>query len=306
MLETAIPTLLLPPAVRAAFPSHGSRAWPGSGYEYREYPPHPELEDSVETYWSLRGDGQERLEIRQGVCKGALDLIFTLQGSFCRNAEEYLFGDRRPGFYFVGPLRNPAPIHSTGDLQCVGVRLRPGRAFPFLRYSLAELVDRVVAVEDPWPDARGATPYIAEGETPVDQLSRIERFLLAQLRRSTAQRHALDDSVVASAIRLMELQQGRLAVDTLTQELGVGRRRLERKFQERVGVPPKLLCRILRIQHALALLAEPRPASFSRVAQAAGYHDQPHFIRDFRAICGMTPGAHHGSQQPQVGVGAPR
>lgn len=67
-------------------------------------------------------------------------------------------------------------------------------------------------------------------------------------------------------------------------------RQLERIFREGVGMSPKTYLRLLRINRSMRLL---RPgASLAETAQEAGYFDQSHFIRDFKAVCGVTPGAY--------------
>lgn len=66
------------------------------------------------------------------------------------------------------------------------------------------------------------------------------------------------------------------------------RRQLDRIFREGVGMSPKMYLRILRINRCVKLL---RPgALLTQIAQEAGYFDQSHFIRDFKAVCGVTPG----------------
>jgi AraC-like DNA-binding protein len=57
-------------------------------------------------------------------------------------------------------------------------------------------------------------------------------------------------------------------------------------FRRAVGLTPKRYCRVRRFQRALAL---PR-GSLGALALAAGYSDQAHFTREFRALAGLTPG----------------
>jgi AraC-like DNA-binding protein len=54
-------------------------------------------------------------------------------------------------------------------------------------------------------------------------------------------------------------------------------------------VPPKTLARILRFEHALALLRRDDGARFAEIAERCGYYDQAHMNRDFRAFAGASP-----------------
>jgi transcriptional regulator GlxA family with amidase domain len=49
------------------------------------------------------------------------------------------------------------------------------------------------------------------------------------------------------------------------------------------------MARILRFQHALALIRCPSRVSLAEIAQAAGYADQSHMTAEFRDIAGLTP-----------------
>jgi AraC-like DNA-binding protein len=72
-----------------------------------------------------------------------------------------------------------------------------------------------------------------------------------------------------------------------------------------VGVAPKLACRVARFRAAVSLLHDRPRTDLSAVAFDAGYADQPHLTREFRALAGMTPGAYrrrHAAQSPGPGA----
>ena len=65
------------------------------------------------------------------------------------------------------------------------------------------------------------------------------------------------------------------------------------RFRHQLGVSPKAYARLLRFEHARALLSQPeRPRTLADVAMEAGFYDQSHLTRDFVALAGMTPGAY--------------
>jgi methylphosphotriester-DNA--protein-cysteine methyltransferase len=70
--------------------------------------------------------------------------------------------------------------------------------------------------------------------------------------------------------------------------VGLGRRTAERLFQRHVGLTPKRLQRILRVQAVLRRVHGGSP--FVDATLDAGYYDQPHFLRDFRDLAGVSPG----------------
>jgi AraC-like DNA-binding protein len=60
------------------------------------------------------------------------------------------------------------------------------------------------------------------------------------------------------------------------------------------------LARVLRLQHAVSLLGRHRRQGWSALALAAGYYDQAHLIREFKALAGVTPRA-FAAERAQVG-----
>lgn len=75
---------------------------------------------------------------------------------------------------------------------------------------------------------------------------------------------------------------------------GVDRFHLLRAFRRRLGLPPHLYQTQLRLRHARRLLLAGEPAAMA--AAAAGFADQSHLIRKFKATYGVTPGQYLGAR----------
>ncbi|QMU69457.1 helix-turn-helix domain-containing protein [Streptacidiphilus sp. P02-A3a] len=86
-----------------------------------------------------------------------------------------------------------------------------------------------------------------------------------------------------------ELQRsgGRVPIQRLAAATGWSRRHLERRFREQVGRSPKDIAQIRRLQEALRLQEAGVP--LAHLATRAGFHDQPHFNRAFKAMMGFSP-----------------
>ncbi len=74
-------------------------------------------------------------------------------------------------------------------------------------------------------------------------------------------------------------------------QLGWSARRLHRRFVDACGYGPKMLQRILRLQRVIRLARAAGGASLSLagLTREAGFADQAHMNRDFRALTGFTP-----------------
>ena len=93
--------------------------------------------------------------------------------------------------------------------------------------------------------------------------------------------------------RQLAASHGALPDEPLMDETGWSRRHVTEHFRRQLGVSPKAYARLLRFEHARALLSElpsEPQGTVADVAIAAGYYDQSHLTRDFTAMAGMTPG----------------
>jgi len=109
-------------------------------------------------------------------------------------------------------------------------------------------------------------------------LSGLERALLDRIRPARCRASAAADAIVRGADRM--------------DALGMPARTLERRFRREIGLPPKRLARIARFHAVVRTLDRGRKPDWAMLAVGAGYYDQAHLIRDFRAFAGMTPGAY--------------
>jgi AraC-like DNA-binding protein len=80
-------------------------------------------------------------------------------------------------------------------------------------------------------------------------------------------------------------------VRALAASAGLTARSVERILAHEVGLAPRSLLRIARVQRALALARSSPALPWGTIAARAGYHDQPHLVREFRALVGRTPSA---------------
>jgi AraC-like DNA-binding protein len=103
-----------------------------------------------------------------------------------------------------------------------------------------------------------------------------------------AEKQGKRDPLVAEAVRRIVAAKGNSDVASLARELGLSLRQLERRFHSVVGLPPKLFCRIQRLNSVLRTLEQPS-RNWVETALACGYYDQAHLIRDCNRLTGSTP-----------------
>lgn len=244
---------------------------------YTELPPDPALAPWVECYWSICASDAPLLPNRV-LPDGCADVIVGIAG------------DPRP--VVVGTMRTALVAPVSGRVDMFGVRFRPGCGWAFLGVPLSELTDGRVPLDALWGRVAGE---VAEAFAPAPLASRVTRAERVLRRRLEAWAGGRRDEgkLVAGAVERLRRSGGLGGVRELAAALGAGERRLGRAFDRLVGLSPKELARVFRFRHALReiqrVAAGRAQASWSAVAFAAGYADQPHFIREFKALAGVTP-----------------
>lgn len=97
------------------------------------------------------------------------------------------------------------------------------------------------------------------------------------------------DRPVHGAWHQLVLSSGRTRIGALADQIGWTRQHLNARFHDQIGLSPKTVSRIARFHQAIRMTATPNPPSWSEIAAACGYADQPHLNLDFRALAGCTP-----------------
>jgi hypothetical protein len=239
---------------------------------YGEHPPRPELAPYVKCLWELRGDASTEVErvVPDGCCEIVLNRADPFRG---------VDNDRvQPRLMLVGQIPRFIRIQPTGVVDLLGIRFRPGGLFPILGVPMAELTGERVDLADV---CRRLRHDLAGADRDG-----AERVLLGRLSRRPSR--------TAAAIRVIEATAGGARIG----ELGGGARTLERAFRREVGVPPKLLARIVRFQGVIHDVELNARLDWAHLALDHGYYDQAHLIRDFKHFAGLAPGRYFASKHP--------
>ena len=196
---------------------------------------------------------------------------------------------KAPQVGLFGPLTHYRyDMEISGSLRTFSARLQPAAAGGMFGVDPVTLVDGFVPLSMPEEllnQLRNASEWQAM-VYPVD------RWLLP-LRNP----QSCNDPVAREATRLRQLR-GTVPIQELADSAVLSLRHFQRRFRTLTGLNPKHYARICRIGHAVHRKELEPEASWTALAHEAGYADQSHFIRDFKALTGTLPSGFLRGQTP--------
>jgi len=200
--------------------------------------------------------------------------------------------DREYGSFVAGMHDGHGMYVSPGGQRGIQLDVTPLGAYTLLGVPMARLTNAAVDLADLLgPPARTLVERLADAPSWGARFDLLDGFLLRRLDAGP-----VPDREVARAWRLLDGASG-VTVAGLAADVGWSRKHLTHRFREQVGLPPKVMARVLRFERAVGLLAG--GAALADAASACGYYDQAHLNREFRALSGCTPTELVGGQLEQ-------
>lgn len=254
---------------------------------YFEVIPVKELARFIECFWILDIDEIDQVEGEKLLLpEGTFDMIFNF-GDPVRRIVKEQGGDscniQLAGL--IGQRLNTIRLERGRNLKLLGVRFKPFGLFPFVKMPLHEITDQVVDIKTAFrtlgaqlesrvPDAMGWKERIAL----------MQRILISRLPDTYA-----IDPTVKGAVNTLLINRGNVKIIDMHRELGVSKSNLEQKFQDKVGIGPKDLARIWRMNHFILERISNPQASLTQLVYECNYFDQSHLIKEFKRIVNVNP-----------------
>lgn len=217
---------------------------------------------------------------------GAVELIFNLGDpqDLCAR-EDY---SKRTTFresWISGERTSPIVIDEAGYVDLVGVRLRPGGAWPFLGIPISEFTDQVVQLRSCLGrEVSELRESLGEAVGDDARFDLLENWLLLRARDRTAPTPS-----VRYALGAIRTAPDKLRVSRIAQEIGISHKHLLREFDRCVGLRPKLFARLCAFQRTIRFVGHKPKVDWTETAASCGYYDSAHLIHEFRAFSGLTP-----------------
>ena len=187
--------------------------------------------------------------------------------------------------YWVAGLQSkPIIIQSLSDTNLIGIRFLPGGAFPFFKFPITEISDKVV-------EAAWMKEELEELRTEIGDLSdrnKITKLVETYLAKRYDGLVATNESVMYVANQIF-FSETEVSINDLVKKAGYSHKHFISLFKKQVGTSPKNLQRIARLQRVIQMVKDKPEIKWTDILYHFSFYDPAHFNHDFRELTGMTP-----------------
>lgn len=194
-----------------------------------------------------------------------------------------------PVFTTYGMIRKPGIIKTSADCVDLSIGFKPLLMSRFLKSPMNIISDRFTDAQEIFhkEDLEELLEKTISAKSDMEKLRAIETFLLKYYKGNT------DRGLYAASQKIAQNRYKR--VDELSAELNLTTRTLLNKFQTGIGLSPKELMKIHRLNTALNVKVHD-PENLTDLAYKLGYYDQAHFIHEFKEVFGIAPQKYFGNK----------
>lgn len=246
---------------------------------YSEYQPSQELRQFINCYWvspALVSLEERIYSVKKEIIipDACLDIIFEVN----KQTNDY-------NSFIVGTMSKPIiTCPEFSQKQIYAIRFNPAGAYPFFRNQLYDFTDSRVDYKSVSKNVEKELAAIFLSEKSLyEKIKHLDRFFLSRFGEWR------QNAVILNSLTSIFSAKGNMEIRKLAQDQYVSERHLHRMFKQWIGVSPKEFTRIIRFQNALRNVLLSDNVNWTSLAMKSGYHDQAHFINDFKAFSGITP-----------------
>ncbi|EOE7231503.1 AraC family transcriptional regulator [Clostridioides difficile] len=183
-----------------------------------------------------------------------------------------------------GPTTKPKTVGSIAN-RCdviLIIEFQPAGFFPLIGIQQSELIDKVVPFSIINTSLDLEIKKIFNESLSIDKLIlKLEELLISNIKIEYSYEFIL-------AIQLIIQNSGNISSQEISKKVFYSSRHLNRLFNQYLGLSMKSFSRLVRINKSIKLLNNNK-TSLMYICNELGFYDIPHFIKDFKIVCGITP-----------------
>lgn len=219
----------------------------------------------------------------------ALVMAFRIRGKIVYRQNEEAWN--LPFSVITGIRKSSRVVDYSQNTATLLVTFKEGGAAAFFKEPLHEFSNATLSLHELVAPSKlhAVEEQLCEAGCDSQRVAIVESFLLSEVKRTG------HDHLVQHAIQRIVQSKGDIKIKALLSELPVSRDPFEKRFRRITGTSPKQFSQIVRFRNLIDSYSN--NVSLTDIAYTAGYFDQAHFTKDFKAFTGQTP--HDFFKQPE-------
>jgi len=220
------------------------------------------------------------------VPNGRARIVIPYKNSLTMISDSHPVTSKPDDVFVAGLWTIPTLINSSAqETGTIGIDLSPKGLYRFFNLNMEALANRIYTFDD---------LFGAWGKRLQSELSGIESIdekviFMQKVLMSVLERNTKDHSLLDYAIDSIIQSQGLIGIRSLASETGYSKRYLDMLFNKNLGVSPKTLASITRFHKFYRLFAANLSEALFWEDLYSHYHDQSHFIKEFKRYAGLPP-----------------
>ncbi len=211
-------------------------------------------------------------------------LMFYCNDPISMGRTQHGIFEKQPLILLTGPQISRVNVKVHHQLRSIRVDFLPGGMFRLLGIPMYEMLDGGFdAIDFFGSEMRDISERLQHLSNLEEGKEIVENFLLGRINNLRA------ILPFDHALRIMLKHNGTMVIEKTAGLSCLSLKQFERKCKERIGMNPKMYARILKFSKAYSLREAFPQLSWIEIAYQAGYYDQMHMIKDFKAFAGVNP-----------------
>lgn len=255
---------------------------------YKEYLPKSTFSQHIECFWELElrpDDFKGRFEMLSPDC--TYDIIFSTENLSFKPIHTTQWQKIPTGAAFIGQRTCSINYKINRPTKIFGIRFKPFAFWNLISISLCKLNDSVFSLEKIFEINKGGDQLIKQilGENEVHhKIEYAERLFL-----NLSKNNLSVDSTLRDQINYILDRKGILKINDMYSEFGISKVSLRNHFVNKIGLTPKKISSIWRLNYFLYLQENASSQNLTQLGLDAGFYDQAHFIKEFKSFFHYSP-----------------
>jgi AraC-like DNA-binding protein len=243
------------------------------------------IKQLVKSFWFLEVNTGDYFYEEDIIPDGHHEIIFHVNNG---SAQRKLHNDiwvNEPRTFIAAQTVNSYQLRLLSGSRLYGIRFYPHTLYALTRVPLSALTNQSYALDDVVSNLQLNNCIT---ENPQQTFLNFEQLLLQHISGLSVDYPGY--SYIQASVGAILNQNGLVTVDELIRKTGISGRYLDTLFDKYIGLGPKMMARIIQLNHFITYRTAHPEKTLTECAYEAGYYDQAHLTKSFHSLTNQTPG----------------